>query len=315
MKNNSPQIFVVILNFNGYVETKNCIESLKKSYYSNLKIVVVDNASFDNSIENLRKEFTDIQYIISIKNLGYAGGMNIGVKFALKNNADLILLTNNDVIFTTNFLKPLVDVITKKNIGIVSPKSLYLDDKDTIYCAGANYSLLFCGGHNPYQGKPSNFYANKVRKITFAEGSCLLVKKDVFEKVGFIEEKYFMYFEDLDFSDKVRKYFEIYYVPDSIIYHKGGAGRNWEDYSPLYYFYNTRNRLIFFSHYNFFIKIYVLLFSILNVVAKSIVLLKTYYFHKNRRDNVKKSINFLWSGMFDGLKNLYFLLKKGESIL
>ena len=306
MKYNLPKIFVVILNFNGYENTKNCIESLKKVSNSNFKIIVVDNASTDNSVEKLKKNYSDLQYIVSNKNNGYGAGMNAGAKFALENKADLILLTNNDIIFTENFFKPLIDfILKKKNIGIVSPKVIYLDDMDTIYCAGADFSVLHCGGYNPYRGKSSKYHANKVREITFAEGSCLLIKKNVFEKVGFINEKYFMYFEDLDFSEKARKYFEIYYVPDSIIYHKGGAGRNWKNYSPLYYFYNTRNRLFFFSNYNFIIKIYAILFSLLNSIAKSIVLLKTYLLHEDRRDTIRKSINSLWLGMFKGLKIIF----------
>ena len=181
---------------------------------------------------------------------------------------------------------------------------LYLNERDTIYCAGADFSILFCGSYNPYRGKPSNS-ANKVRRITFAEGSCLLIKRDVFEKIGFIDEKYFMYFEDLDFSERVKEYFEIYYVPSSIIYHKGGAGRDWTNYSPLYYFYNTRNRLLFFSKYNLIIKIYVILFAMINSIAKSIVLLKIYFLYKDRRKKAEKSLNFLWKGMFTGLKNIF----------
>ena len=108
MKNNLPKIFVVVLNFNGYKDTRNCIDSLKKVSYPNFEIVVVDNASEDNSVERLKDEFSDIEFIISNENLGYAGGMNMGAKFGLKNNADLVLLTNNDVVFTEKFFEPLL---------------------------------------------------------------------------------------------------------------------------------------------------------------------------------------------------------------
>lgn len=311
-----PLVYAVVLNFNGFDDSERCICSLKESIYPNLKIVIVDNLSNDLSGVKLKDTFPELPVIFTNKNMGYAGGMNLGAKFALKNNADLILLTNNDVVFTKNFLQPLLATIsTKEKIGIVSPKILYLNDKKTIYSAGADFKVFLGGAYNPYRGKPAHKFGNQLREITFADGSCLLVKKDVFWKVGYLDEKYFMYFEDLDFSEKVRKYFKIYFVPDSIVYHKTGAGSNWSNYSSLYYYFYTRNRLIFFSNHNFLIKVYGIIFTLFNTCAKSLVLIKGYFFNRSDRLVIKNSVISIWKGTFSGLKIILNLSKVEDNKL
>lgn len=313
--NSLPEVYAVILNYNGYIDTVNCIESLKKVNYKKLKLVVVDNASTDDSVQQLKKNFSDIKFIVSDENLGYAGGMNLGIKHALKNEGDLILLSNNDIEFTENFLEPLINIITsREEIGIVSPKILYLHDKDTIYFAGGEFRISLCGAFNPFQGKPSQYFGNRLRKISFVDGSCLLVKKRVFEKIGFLDEKYFMYFEDLDFSKKVGEYFEMNFVPESIVYHKTGAGLSWKDFSPLYYYYSTRNRLIFFSNFNFWIKVYTLIFTTINSIAKSLVLLKTYLF-QGKKAIREKSLQYLWQGYYAGLKFFLGIKKLKKKVI
>jgi GT2 family glycosyltransferase len=296
-------VYVIILNWNKFDDTKRCIESLKKISYKNAFLIIVDNASSDDSYNQLSKEFPSITLLSSPKNKGYAGGMNIGIEYALSEGADFILLTNNDMTYSENFLEPLVDLANNNSsIGIVSPKVLYMHDPGLIYCAGGEFKLSLCGGVNTYQGKESSGYGNEEREITLAEGSCLLVKKEVFETIGLIDEKYFMYFEDLDFSNRVRKYFKIYYTPKSKVYHKTGAGIRWSDFSPLYYFYYTRNRLLFFSQFNIFIKFYVILFACANSIAKTIVLSKNCLNKTDKTQKSKKAINSLWKGTIEGLK-------------
>lgn len=298
-----PTIYTIILNFNGYEDTSNCISSLQLISYLNYQIIVVDNDSSDNSLQLLIKKFPDIVFLKTENNKGYAGGMNIGVKYALGNNAEYILLSNNDIVFEENFLSQLVDTFqNNQNIGIVSPKVLYMHNKDLIYCAGGEFKYYLCCGVNRFQGKPDSDFGNKAEIITHAEGSCLLVKAEVFQKVGLLNEKYFMYFEDVEFSQRVRKQFKIFYNSQSKVYHKAGAGLSWSNYTPLYYYYFTRNRQLFFSSYNISLKLYSVIFTFSNSIAKTFILLWSFCISKRSKRNQLLSIKNLWQGTLDGTK-------------
>lgn len=182
-------VYIIILNWNKFGDTKKCVESLKNITYKDVFINIVDNASSDDSCNLLSKEFPSLTLIRSAKNKGYAGGMNIGIQYALGKGADFILLTNNDMTYSEKFLDPLVELAKRNSsIGIVSPKVLYMHDPNLIYCAGGEFKLSLCGGVNMYQGKESAKYGNEEREITLAEGSCLLIKKEVFEKVGLMDK-------------------------------------------------------------------------------------------------------------------------------
>ncbi|MBU1098488.1 MAG: glycosyltransferase family 2 protein [Bacteroidetes bacterium] len=300
-------VYIVILNYNGYEDTKNCIYSIQNCKYENFQIVIVDNASSDNSIELLQNNFSNHHIIKSEKNGGYSYGMNLGIRYALDQNAEFILILNNDTIVDTNCLDALVQCANSdKNIGVVSPKVGYIGQEDKLYCGGGDFSVLKGGGVALYQGKSFEKYATNNREINFAEGCCLLVSRKVFEKVGLLEEKFFMYFEDLEFAFRVNKLFKIVFCSNAIIYHRSGAGRRWIDYSALYYFYYTRNRFWVFSEHNIFIKIYILLFSTLNTIHKYLVL-KIYSFNatQNKKYDLKKAIKSLKEGFFEGINLLF----------
>ncbi len=301
-----PKVFAIILNYNGFDYTKNCIKSFQKVKYQNLTLVIVDNSSTDDSYEKLKLEFPELIIIKTGYNSGYTGGMNFGAKYGLENGADYILLSNNDMLYEEDFLSILMDKIeSDKNIGVISPKVLYMHDPQIIYCAGAEFKFSHCGSVNLHQGKPTNEFGNEPKEITNAEGSCLLLRREVFEKAGFYDERLFMYFEDLDLSDRVRKFFKIFYEPKSIVYHKAGSGLSWKDFSPLYYYYYTRNRLIYFSRFNVILKFYAIVFTISNSLAKNAILLKEFLLSKDNKQRTKKSIQSLWDGTFTGLKIIF----------
>jgi GT2 family glycosyltransferase len=295
LKKSIESIFAIVLNYNGYLDSKECIESLLSSNYQ-LNIIIIDNNSSDDSYNKLIDLFSDLHFIKSEKNLGFAGGMNLGIKFALSKGADYVILVNQDTVVSENFLLPLLDNFKNdKTIGIASPKVLYKNNKDIIYCAGGRVSKILCTGVAEFQGKCTKDFANEDRVITLAEGCFLMIKSEVFNQVGFLNEKFFMYLEDVEFSERVSKYFKIIYAHNSIVYHKSGAGEKWSQFSSLYNYYYTRNRLWYYENKNFPSKIYVFLISIL------IVLMKSFNFIiKDIKD--KERIIALWSGLFDGVK-------------
>lgn len=303
MESKTYSTFIVILNWNNFPDTSKCIDSLLKINNPSFKIVIVDNCSDDDSAENLRKEFPQLIHLQTTTNLGYAGGMNLGIKFALKNNADFILISNNDMVYSKDFFEPLIQTINSSDkIGVVSPKVLYMHDKEKIYCAGGDFNFLRASGVAGFRNKNTKFYGLVNRKITMAEGSCFLAKREVFERCGLIREDFFMYFEDLEFSDRVRKYFEIWYCSDSIVYHKGGAGASWSLHSPLYYFYYTRNRYLYFSTFNFTTRMYVQIYSILISILKSFSLIIS---ASNKKSNVTLALRNLFEANILGSKMLW----------
>jgi GT2 family glycosyltransferase len=297
---NEPSVFAIILNWNDFDSTKKCMESLRKARYGNLHFVVVDNASTDKSEELIHQEFPDTPLLVADRNGGYAYGMNIGVRYALRHNADYVLVMNNDMLVEEDFLMHMIEpLLQDETIGTVSPKVLYMDFPDTIYCAGGQVSLLRCCGLAMHRGKRREAFGTEDREISFAEGSCILIRSEVFRAVGYFDEKFFMYFEDIEFSNRVNKKYKLSFAYRAVVYHKSGAGHTWTVHTPMYQYYYTRNRLLFFSTYPIWIRSYALIFSLFVSLVKSIVVLAT------RQDARKQSIGSLWRGQYDGMRLLF----------
>ena len=134
-----------------------------------------------------------------------------------------------------------------------------------------------------------------------------MVKSSVFKQVGFLNEKYFMYFEDVEFSERVRKIFDIYYMPASIVYHKSGAGTSWQNYSSTYNYFFTRNRLFHYKDRNIFYRFYVILFSVSVSLAKSILILNGIIIQKHTRRQRFHSLRSLWSGIRAGFLLIFHI--------
>lgn len=260
-----PKVSIILLNYNGFEDTIECFESLKNVNYNNFNIVIVDNASPDDSMDKIiyfmqenkfeyvyfsspnegtkhTIEKPKVSLIQSGFNGGYGHGNNIGIKYALKNNADYVLILNNDTIVDKNFLEPLVRVCEEdKNIGIASGKIYFHDRPDTIWFVG--------GKVNSYTSKVDHLYFNKIDsgqkiddKISFISGCLWLIPKKVFNNTGFINEDYFMYVEDVEFCVRVLdKGYYLKVVDKSIIYHKVGnsSGGHESNFSTYWISKNT----------------------------------------------------------------------------
>lgn len=239
------KIFAVVVNWNQKEATKKCLESLGKSELP-INIIVVDNASEDGSIVYLKTFFDQFKNILFLEvkeNLGFAAGANLGVKKALKEGASLVFILNNDTIFKKNFLKPLINEFENDSgVGIVSPQINYLEDKNKIWYRGGKIDFLTLKIIHNYFGKENNASLAPF-KTDFASGCAMMVKKDVFGKIGFFKERYFMFFEDADFSLRAGKAgFKIKVVPASKIYHAESMSiKN----SPQKVYYLVRNGLFF----------------------------------------------------------------------
>lgn len=236
------KVAVVILNFKVKNETINCIQSLKKSEYKNLDIIVVDNNSCDGLAQEIQK-IDGVSFISNNKNLGYTGGNNIGIKKALSNNADYIFILNPDTLVDKNAIGSLLSTAERENAAIVGPKILF-SDKKTIWYAGGTLDLANVLGRHRGVDEKDNGQYKKIEETDNVTGGAMFVKREVFEKIGLFDDKYFLYYEDSDFCYRAKKAgFKLFFDPFAIIYHGNakstGLGSSLQDY------FITRNRMLF----------------------------------------------------------------------
>jgi hypothetical protein len=292
----APLITAVVLNWNGYKDTVNCVQSLKQVAYSNLEIIIVDNGSTDGSAEKLERIFPDLMLIKLSQNGGYAAGNNAGIRFALERGAEYVLVLNNDVIVEKDCLFPMVELAGNDTaIGVVTCRAFLQSDHQRIYGTAGGFSRWRCIG----APLPPRLRGREC-EVNFISGCILLVKRKVFETVGLFDEKLFMYFEDVEFSRRVGKQFKLAYTPKGLAYHKSGGGDRWRNYTETYLYYTTRNRFWVFRDEPLWYRVYVTLYGILNAFAKSVVII-TNLPAKSSRNQAGKRLEALWRGLIDGL--------------
>jgi GT2 family glycosyltransferase len=292
----TKKVGIVLLNYNGSEDTLACVASLENINYKNYEIIVVDNASTDGSFEKLRKEFGNKHTLLASKrNGGFAHGNNIGIKHGLNNGAAYILLLNNDTIVEPDFLLKLVEPAEdNETAGIITGKILYESQRDKIWYGGGEINWKrFSGVHYTNNSKDNFSNQNLATTVSFASGCLMLIKREVFEKLGLLPEEYFMYYEDLDFCAKIyNNGYSIIYNPQCKIYHKVSADKGKEESAFIVECY-TRSRLIFMNKYKnkFGMKVYVKAILFFYVTR---LLIMANYLRIKRFDKIKALIKGLF---------------------
>lgn len=211
-----PLVSILIVNWNGGEIFKNCLKSLSKITYPNWELVVVDNASTDGSERYVKEN----ELIRSDINLGFAGGNNLALSRA---KGDLVLLLNNDTLVTPNFLTKLVSRIEKTgDIGVVQPKIYLMDEDKLLDNCGSYLTRIGFLNHWGFFKKDSSEYS-KERLVFSGKGACLLIKREIIDKIGLFDDDFGSYFEESDFCWRVwLTGYKVIYYPDTHIYHKLG---------------------------------------------------------------------------------------------
>lgn len=283
MSNEQPLVYVILVNYNGLQDTIECIDSLNKINYKNYKIIVVDNDSKDGSAQKLRNKYNDdIIKIIELKsNTGFAGGNNVGINLAIKEKAEYVLLLNNDTVVDKNFLSQLVNTAqSNKNTGIVGGKIYYFDNKKLIWYAGAKINKIT--GRTKHIGvdEYDNGQYDKISEPDYITGCLMLLPVDVIKKIGLMDESYFLYYEETDWSVRIKKAgYKLIYDPKSVIYHKVSSSTKKINYVMDYYY--DRNS------YYFIMKNYGILNKICMYFYKRGFLLLKYIKSKYEKNNEK----------------------------
>lgn len=244
-----PKVFIVILNWNGRQLLEDCIKSLQDITHPNYSILVVDNGSSDGSVQMVSQKYPQIEIIQNETNLGFSKANNIGINRALAKGADYVLLLNNDVEVAPDFLHKLVEVAERdEKIGIVGPKIYYYDRPKVIWFAGGVINFRYGGGGHIGHNQIDRGQYNQIKEVDYISGCAMLIKKEVIEKIGLLDEDYFIYSEDTDLCYRAHKAdFRNLYVPSAVIWHKASSSSS-ED-SPLMNYYLFRNSLIFSRKY------------------------------------------------------------------
>jgi len=218
-------VAVILVNWNGYLLTQRCLLSLEKVSFDNFSVIVVDNGSEDGSFEKLKSEFSFPIFLKNFKNLGFTGGNNTGIVYALEKGFDHVLLLNNDTVVTPDFIDELLKIeLMEKNVGMVQPLILFHESPNIIWSAGGKFHKVLGMSKTLGDRKAIHNYPLKVKELDWATGCCILISSEVIKKVGSLESAFFAYFEDVDWSLRVREAgYQIYLAPDSIIYHEGSA--------------------------------------------------------------------------------------------
>jgi GT2 family glycosyltransferase len=299
-----PFISIITINYNGFKDTYELIVTLPLEDES-LEVIVVDNASKTDEATLIEQRFPQVTVIRSEKNLGFAGGNNLGIKAS---HGKYLFFVNNDTVFKrekgivksekyASAFQPLIERLeSSKKIGAVCPKIRFAWDDNPIQYAGYTpLSSITMRNRSIGFGEPDRGQYDKAHTTPYAHGAAMMVKREVIEKAGLMPECYFLYYEELDWSMMIRRSgYEIWYEPACIIYHKESqaTGQN----SPLKTYYITRNRLLFNQrNQSRPIRWLTTLYLIAIVAAKDILK----YYIKRRPDLASATLK----GVFHYLKN------------
>ena len=238
-----PMVSIISVNYDQPGITCEMLTSLREVSYPNFEVLIVDNGSPNACPYIIKEKHPEVQLLISKENLGFAGGNNIALKQA---KGEYVLLLNNDTEVKPNFLDSLVELMeSDKKIGVASSKILYFHGDNLIQYAGTSpINPITSRGRHYGNKEVDDGQYDKVTETFYPHGACMMIRKSVIEELGLLYEGYFLYYEEYDFTERVRRAgYKIYFQPNSSILHKESisTGKN----SPLKTYYLNRNRLLF----------------------------------------------------------------------
>jgi len=217
-----PLTYVIVLNWNGKSDTLECLASLGRAADPSMRVLVVDNGSDDGSQDAIRRDFPAVALLELPSNLRFAGGNNAGMRRALAEGAEQIMLLNNDTTVDPAFLRTMTAALqASADTGIVAPKILYSADPRLLWYAGGEIS--FWTGTMRHRGirEPDDGRFDSPCETGYASGCCLLAKRSTVERIGLLDESYFMYTEDADWCMRARRAgFRVLYEPRARVWHK-----------------------------------------------------------------------------------------------
>jgi GT2 family glycosyltransferase len=221
------------------------VQSLKAIDYPDYELIIIDNGSTDDSVTVLSRECPSARLFVNDRNLGFAGGNNVGIRYALDNEADCILLLNNDTEVDPRFLSGLVEASeADPEVGIAGSKIYYFSEPKRLWYAGGSVNLWKGDAHHIGENELDAGQYDGTKDTDYISGCAMLIKRKVLDDIGLMDESMFLYYEDSDYCLRARRRgYRIVYVPTSIVYHKVSSTTG--TVKDLQLFYGTRNMLRF----------------------------------------------------------------------
>lgn len=240
-----PNVSLIILNWNGKDDTLECLSSVFNTDYPNYQVIVVDNGSIDGSVEAISTQYPDTVLIKTGANLGYAGGNNAGIQWALDHGSDYIFILNNDTIISSDLLKVFVNSAKSLPKGSVLGAKIYFYDRPKVlwFAGGRWLSEKNCFEHIDY-GQQDETSFNEISQVDYITGCALFSESNTFRDVGLLDDNFFLTYEETDWCYRAKaKGYSCFVIPEAKLWHKVSAsfgGKN----SPIVVYFMTRNKLL-----------------------------------------------------------------------
>lgn len=282
MNNGRPRVSIITINFNQLEHTLALLTSLQHVTYPNVEVIVVDNCSKSDPTREIKQKFPSVTVISSPENVGFAGGNNLGIT---ESTGDYLLFLNNDTEVDPGFLEPMVELFENNpNTGAASSKIIYHNSDNIIQYAGSTCVNPMTGRTKRvgYMEKDSGQH-DQLKETDLAHGCSMMVPKPVIEKVGLMPELFFLYYEEIDWCETIKRAgYKIFVVPASKVFHKESmsVGKN----STLKTYYMTRNRLLYIRRNSSGVsKMLAMVFFLLFALPKNILT----YIYQREMEHVK----------------------------
>jgi GT2 family glycosyltransferase len=248
-----PKVAIILLNWNSFDHTSNCIESLQLCDYPSFEIIVVDNGSIDGSGNLLKAKFPEIILIASPTNEGFAAGNNRGFSYAIDNQFTYAMMLNNDVFVEPDFISKLINYMeSHPETGAIQPKIFFNHDRKKIWNGGSYYLSWLGWTYSKRYMRKAGVLQSQFQQVDWITGCAFLTKTSILKEVGLLKEAFFIYYEDVDLSFRIRSNgYQLIFHPESIIYHIAGSSnktklKGKEGYSsPIVHYLNSRNHIWF----------------------------------------------------------------------
>ncbi len=259
MSKNVPLVYIIVLTWNGREDTLECIKSLCQSNYPNYRILLVDNASSDDTVRVVKSEFPDIEVLENPSNLGYAEGNNLGIQYAIKQGAEFLLILNNDIIMDRSAVTILVNATSQDPNAFITTPAVYKysspDETAFRRKVWDSTALRFRSAENFPEIAETRVSAGPVvvpslptvemLPTALAPGCSLFLSPAVIRQVGLFDSRFFIYWEETDWCTRaVRQGCRIFLVPAAKVWHKESRSFAKESQRSAYHYYYFRNRLL-----------------------------------------------------------------------
>lgn len=240
-----PYVAIIILNWNGKLDTLECLASIENLDYSAYEVVVVDNGSTDDSVDQIKSEFPNITVLETGANLGYAGGNNFGIRFAVERSANYVLVLNNDVVVAPNLLTEFVEAAGMLPEGsVLGAKVFSYDQPDRLCSLAGQWDSELGGFHYIGQDDKDGPGYDRFLQVDYIVGCAMFINAKTLADVGLLDERFFLNYEETDWCFRAKELgYRCILVPKAKLWHKVSSSFGGSQ-SPIHAYFMSRNELI-----------------------------------------------------------------------